>query len=374
MFYPKTSHTFVDAKIDNICANIFIITIFEYDNSIHHEKNLVHIAHLQPPLRGCNKDEGFDVQQHPLAQGTWEEINFIADIDIPLNIEGGAACNNRYYINNYTYAPNNHPEALPTWDSTFNKFYCFFYRNIQHPGQELPTWIDAVPFPGRAREGAMLFAAGNKLYFGLGEHRRLSHAAEQLDDFWVFDTQSNAWDSIPAPFPGGWRTGAVGFAAEGKVYVGTGENGKDCYGDFYEFTPESNTWRKVESMNVNPRSNARVISIGGEHYFGFGKGSKEYRDFWKFVSESQTWERQEPFYEEDFPGMPEAPIVFSINQGGEDYAYAYEYDSDLCFVFRAKEGRWHALEENPFKGMYCFTLDNRLYGMKSYQTYEFKKE
>lgn len=22
----------------------------------------------------------------------------------------------------------------------------------------------------------------------------------------------------------------------------------------------------------------------------------------------------------------------------------------------------------------CFTLDNRLYGMKSYQTYEFKKE
>lgn len=132
---------------------------------------------------GCDKDEGFDVRTHPLAQGTWEEINFIADIDIPLNIEGGAACNNRYYINNYTYAPNNHPESMPTWDSTFNKFYCFFYRNIQHPGQELPTWIDAVPFPGRAREGAVLFAAGNKLYFGLGEHRRLSHAAERLTDF-----------------------------------------------------------------------------------------------------------------------------------------------------------------------------------------------
>ena len=200
----------------------------------------------------------------------------------------------------------------------------------------------------------------------------------------MFDTQSNAWDSIPALFPGGWRTGAVGFAAEGKVYVGTGENGKDCYGDFYEFTPKSNTWRKVGSMTVNPRGNARVISIGGEHYFGFGKGSKEYRDFWKFVPESQTWERQEPFsqtwerqepfYEEDFPGMPEAPIVFTINRDGEDYAYAYEYGSDLCFVFRAKEGRWHALEGNPFKGMYCFTLDNRLYGMKDRQTYEFQVE
>ena len=323
---------------------------------------------------GCDKDEAPDTLQHPLAQGTWKEINFIADIDIPLNIEGGTACNNRYYINNYTYAPNNHPEALPTWDSTFNKFYCFFYRNAQYPEQGLPTWTDVTPFPGRAREGAMLFAAGNKLYFGLGEHRRLSHAPEQLTDFWVFDTQSNAWDSIPAPFPGGWRTGAVGFTADGKIYVGTGEDYKDEYGDFYEFTPESNTWRKVGSMTVNPRGNARVISIGGEHYFGFGKGSKEYRDFWKFVSESQTWERQEPFYEEDFPEMPEDPVVFTINRDGEDYAYAYEYGSDLCFVFRAKEGRWHALEENPFKGMYCFTLDNRLYGMKSYQTYVFQEE
>ena len=244
-----------------------------------------------------------------------------------------------------------------------------FYRFVGTPAIE-----ETAPFPGRARDRAMFFAAGNKLYFGLGEHRRLSHAPEQLTDFWVFDTQSNAWDSIPAPFPGGWRTGAVGFTAEGKIYVGTGEDYKDEYGDFYEFTPESNTWHKVESMNVNPRGNARVISIGGEHYFGFGKGSKEYRDFWKFVPESQTWERQEPFYEEDFPGMPEDPVVFTINRDREDYAYAYEYDSDLCFVFHATEGRWHALEGNPFKGMYCFTLDNRLYGMKDRQTYEFQVE
>ncbi|HIX03949.1 MAG TPA: hypothetical protein H9863_07540, partial [Candidatus Odoribacter faecigallinarum] len=57
-----------------------------------------------------------------------------------------------------------------------------FYRFVGTPAIE-----ETAPFPGRAREGAVLFAAGNKLYFGLGEHRRLSHAAEQLDDFWVFD-------------------------------------------------------------------------------------------------------------------------------------------------------------------------------------------
>ena len=308
---------------------------------------------------GCDKDEAPDTLQHRLAQGTWKEVPCSVTVDFTGYSNNGAACNSAYYIYRHDFQYNE------SGDTSYNTFYRFVGT---------PAIEETAPFPGRARERAMLFAAGNKLYFGLGEHRRLSHAAEQLDDFWVFDTQSNAWDSIPAPFPGGWRTEAVGFAAEGKVYVGTGEDYKDEYGDFYEFTPESNTWRKVGSMTVNPRGNARVISIGGEHYFGFGRGSEEYRDFWKFVPESQTWERQEPFYEEDFPEMPEAPIVFTINRDGEDYAYAYEYDSDLCFVFHAKEGRWHALEENPFKGMYCFTLDNRLYGMKSYQTYEFHEE
>ena len=331
---------------------------------------LLNIIALYLLFGGCDKDEGFDVRKHPLAQGKWEETAFIPDIEHPLNIEGGTVCNNQYYVSNYIYDILN----LPIRDTSYNKFYSYYYIPASTHNSGVSAWIEITPFPGRAREGAMLFAAGNKLYFGLGEHRRLSHAAEQLDDFWVFDTQRETWDSIPAPFPGGWRTGAVGFTAEGKIYVGTGEDYKDEYGDFYEFTPENNTWRKVESMNVNPRSNARVISIGGEHYFGFGKGSKDYRDFWKFVPESQTWERQESFYEKDFPEMPEAPIVFTINRDGEDYAYAYEYGSDLCFVFRAKEERWHALEGNPFKGMYCFTLDNRLYGMKSYQTYVFQEE
>ena len=215
----------------------FIAITFEYDNSIHHEKNIVHIAHLQHPLRRMQQGEAPDTLQHPLAQGTWKEVPCSVTVNFTGYSNNGAACNNAYYIYRHDFQYNE------SGDTSYNTFYRFVGT---------PAIEETAPFPGRAREGAVLFAAGNKLYFGLGEHRRLSHAAEQLDDFWVFDTQSNAWDSIPALFPGGWRTGAVGFTAEGKVYVGTGEDYKDEYGDFYEFTPESNTWRKVGSMTVNP--------------------------------------------------------------------------------------------------------------------------
>ena len=65
--------------------------------------------------------------------------------------------------------------------------------------------------------------------------------------------------------------------------------------------------------------------------------------------------------------------VFNQNRSLERVLFFISNDR-FGFIFRATEGRWHALEGNPFKEMYCFTLDNRLYGMKSYQTYEFKKE
>ena len=43
-----------------------------------------------------------------------------------------------------------------------------------------------------------------------------------------------------------------------------------------------------------------------------------------------------------------------------------------CFLRKLKSGK--AFPEGISTGGVCFTLDNRLYGMKSYQTYEFKKE
>jgi len=46
--------------------------------------------------------------------------------------------------------------------------------------------------------------------------------------------------------------------------------------------------------------------------------------------------------------------------------------SQVLFFTQAKFGK--AFPEGISTGGVCFTLDNRLYGMKSYQTYEFKKE
>ena len=82
---------------------------------------LLNIIALYLLFGGCDKDEGFDVRKHPLAQGKWEETAFIPDIEHPLNIEGGTVCNNQYYVSNYIYDILN----LPIRVTSYNKFYSY---------------------------------------------------------------------------------------------------------------------------------------------------------------------------------------------------------------------------------------------------------
>ena len=102
--------------------------------------------------------------------------------------------------------------------------------------------MECAPFPGRSRKGAVAFSLFGRIYVGLGvalDRKPFEIGTQYLSDFWWYDPWEDTWDSVPAPFPGGGRTGAVAFVAEEKAYVGTGympvENGSNgCWGDFYE--------------------------------------------------------------------------------------------------------------------------------------------
>lgn len=181
-----------------------------------------------------------------------------------------------------------------------------------------------------------------------------------------------------ASFPGRSRKGAVAFVAGEKAYVGTGympvENGSNgCLGDFYEFSPTEG-WRRVESMDVNPRENAAVISSGEAHYLCFGSELEAYRDCWRFVPETLTWERRKPLRPEEFPVMPEKVRTFTLHADGRDYAYAYEMGTDLCFVFDSETERWQQVEGVNLGDYRCFAIGDRLYGSKEYNLYEYKRE
>lgn len=314
---------------------------------------------------GCEKEEE-KVVEYPLGQGVWEHVGIF-----PLAYPDGVVevvCDSMYFtgLRDMLVIESDEGDESRSW---------FSYK------RGWSDFMECAPFPGRSRKGAVAFTLFGRIYVGLGvalDRKPFEIGAQYLSDFWWYDPWEDTWDSVPAPFPGGGRTGAVAFVAGEKAYVGTGYMSADfaenkyC-GDFYEFTPVGG-WRRVESMDVNPRENAAVISSGEAHYLCFGTELEAYRDCWRFVPETLTWERREPLRPKDFPVMPEKVRTFTLHADGRDYAYAYEMGTDLCFVFDFETERWQQAEGVNLGDYRCFAIGDRLYGSKEYNLYEYKRE
>lgn len=314
---------------------------------------------------GCEKEEE-KVVEYPLGQGEWERKAIFHMGYAEGEIE--AMCDSMYFtgLGDIAFLESDMEDAR---------------RSLLRYERGWSDCIDCAPFPGRSRKGAVAFSLFGRIYVGLGvalDRKPFEIGLQYLSDFWWYDPWEDTWDSVPAPFPGGGRTGAVAFVAGEKAYVGTGympvslAEYKYC-GDFYEFSPTEG-WRRVESMDVNPRENAAVISSGEAHYLCFGTELEAYRDCWRFVPETLTWERREPLRPKDFPVMLEKVRTFTLHADGRDYAYAYEMGTDLCFVFDFETERWQQVEGVNLGDYRCFAIDDRLYGSKEYNLYEYKRE
>ncbi|MGV8139186.1 MAG: Kelch repeat-containing protein [Mangrovibacterium sp.] len=99
------------------------------------------------------------------------------------------------------------------------------------------------------------------------------------------------------------RDEAVGFAAAGKIYIGTGygeyrtESGKQTprLNDFWEYTPGPNTWRRVADFPGSARQGAIAFSIQEKGYIGTGYDNSELQDLWQYdptIGELGTWTRK----------------------------------------------------------------------------------
>ncbi len=129
------------------------------------------------------------------------------------------------------------------------------------------------------------------------------------------------------------RSRAVAFAINGKGYIGTGKYLDTSDGtfkqrsDFWEYTPASNSWRKVASMpqkigmdavTYNGRQNAAVFSDSTRVFVGGGLvGATFLKDFWRFIppespQDTGKWEPASTFLG---VGRTEA-AYFTINGWG----------------------------------------------------------
>lgn len=170
------------------------------------------------------------------------------------------------------------------------------------------TRLTAV-FPGPARNAAFSFTIGDKAYVGGGEDNNTS-----FQDFYQFDPSGPAWlgqASIPSLFPpplgesGIHNT--VGFSINGKGYFGTGfsHNPNPPYfnyavSNFYEFDPDGEAqgaWQE-KSPVIWPLYRALGFALDGKGYIGSGSvGYGDNRTMLEYDPGTDTWIKKNDFPE-----------------------------------------------------------------------------
>ena len=145
------------------------------------------------------------------------------------------------------------------------------------------NWVRKSDFEGMPRGSAVSFVIGDKAYVGLGYNDDDDTNDGYMKDFWVYSSSTDRWDRI-ADFPGNGRVAAVGFAVNGKGYVGTGYDGDNKLKDFWEYDPTTNTWTQKDNFMGNARYKAVGFSINNYGYIGTGYGddSVDKIDFYRF--------------------------------------------------------------------------------------------
>ena len=110
----------------------------------------------------------------------------------------------------------------------------------------LDAWTKKNSFPGEWRTQCVTFPIGQKIYLGTGN---TPVSNNYYEDFWEYDPGRDSW-TRKANFPGGKRRSAFGFGYGGKGYVGEGVNdgssngGEIIAGDFWQYSPDTDTWMK----------------------------------------------------------------------------------------------------------------------------------
>ncbi len=155
-------------------------------------------------------------------------------------------------------------------------------------------WERLDDFPGEARHQSTHFIVNNKVYICCGATYTGSGNQIFYDDLWEYNPVEDSW-STKADFPGQGRIGAVGFTLNGRGYVGLGwESPEDWYtgdadffSDFYEYNPDTDSWKERASFTDVTRIYAFVMEFEDRIQIGTGRGfvGTIKNDMWEYKIE-----------------------------------------------------------------------------------------
>jgi N-acetylneuraminic acid mutarotase len=173
-------------------------------------------------------------------------------------------------------------------------------------------WTKLADIPGVAayRAFGAGFAIGELGYIGFGYDGDGSSVTLK-NDLWQYDPAADRW-TRKAGFPGVPRDGVTAFAVDGKAYVGGGSDNQVLYDDFYQYDPAADRWTQKHSLPTGAVIFQGTFTIGSDAYIVGGAGASESADFYRYDAEGDTWQQLAPF-----PGsLRQAAVAFSLDGKG----------------------------------------------------------
>jgi N-acetylneuraminic acid mutarotase len=175
-----------------------------------------------------------------------------------------------------------------------------YFTDLYEYDLDLGFWKTKASFTGIPRERAVAFSINGKAYIGLGYNR--DEEIQELGDFWEYDPIADTWTQLHN-FGGSARYNAVGFAANGKGYVGTGNDGSNYDGDFWEYDPAADAWQEIASYPGQKREEATAFILNDKAYICAGRNNGiTDNDFYEFDPATKTWTNLTPTSDVDWYG------------------------------------------------------------------------
>jgi N-acetylneuraminic acid mutarotase len=246
----------------------------------------------------------------------------------------------------------------------------FLLVGCKSSNTELGNWVKMSDFGGIPRGGAVSFVIGDKAYVGLGYNSDDDSNKGYIKDFWVYNSAKDSWSKV-ASFPGNGRVNAVGFAVNGKGYIGTGYDGENKLNDFWEYDPATNVWTQKDNFPGVARYKAVGFALKSYGYIGTGYGSdaSDQNDFYKFdptKASGSQWTDVQPIKGQKRRGATafvynDKAYVCTGSHNGVKLTDMYVYDPSADAWTKKIDlnynSDWSIVRENASS----FILDNKAY-------------
>lgn len=190
-------------------------------------------------------------------------------------------------------------------------------------------WTKKSDFGAFKRERAVGFAINGKGYVGTG----IDTTETVQRDWWEYDAVLDTWTQ-KANLPGSVRRNAVGFPIGNKGYVGMGIDSTEAFtgtilSDFWEYNPQTNTWTQKASYPGYGGGGvyfATGFELDNKGFVCCGKvGADLYIDeFWEYKPLSDTWIQRS-----DFPGGERYQLCSFVVNGKAYVGLGAEYNTYL---------------------------------------------